>query len=337
MATLTNTHPSLKKAWHSLCRSSDATAVPHKETLMGEDWVVWRGPNGQVNVFRDLCPHRLAPLSIGKCEGDNIRCGYHGWVFDTSGDCVEIPALGEDATIPPRAKLAAPAGVHESHGMVFIAPEEPLTPKPTLSVKGNENFQIGDLPVITTRASAGLLADNFLDMAHFPFVHAATFGAESERLVPPYTVTRDGFTFESAYEHDFANREDPGVEAGIRPLIQRRRLTYRYIAPFHLELAIEFLDAGGTNVIGFFLTPQDADTVRIYSSLWRDDLDGSQERMNEAVDFEIAVVEEDLALQGTFKNLSLPLNITTEVHTRADKTTIELRRILDDFVEAASQ
>lgn len=304
---------------------------------MGEDWVVWRGPNGKVNVFRDLCPHRLAPLSIGKCEGDNIRCGYHGWVFNTSGDCVEIPALGDDATIPPRAKLSAPAGVHESHGMVFIAPEEPLTPAPTLSVKDDPTFQVGDLPVIVTRASAGLLADNFLDMAHFPFVHAATFGSESERTVPPYTVTRDGYTFEAAYEHEFANREDPGVEQGIRPLLQRRRLTYRYIAPFHLELAIEFLDAGGSNVIGFFLTPQDAENVRIYSSLWRNDLDFDEERMKEAVDFEIAVVEEDLALQGKFKNLSLPLNITTEVHIRADKTTIELRRILDDFVEAASK
>ena len=337
MATLNNVHPSLKKAWHSLCRSSDATAVPHKETLLGEDWVVWRGPNGAVNVFRDLCPHRLAPLSIGSCEGDNIRCGYHGWVFDPTGNCVEIPALGEDATIPSRAQLAAPAGVHESHGMVFIAPEEPLTPPPTLSVKDDPTFQVGDLPVLTTRASAGLLADNFLDMAHFPFVHAATFGAESERLVPPYTVTREGYTFEATYEHDFANREDPGVEAGIRPLIQRRRLTYRYIAPFHLELSIEFLDAGGTNVIGFFLTPQDAETVRIYSTLWRNDLEFSEALMQEAVDFEMAVVEEDLALQQKFKNLSMPLNITTEIHTRADKTTIELRRILEDFVEATSQ
>ncbi len=112
-------------------------------------------------------------------------------------------------------------------------------------------------------------------------------------------------------------------------------MTYRYTAPFHLELAIEFLDAGGTNVIGFFLAPVDDEHVRIYSSLWRDDLDGSTERMKEAVDFELAVVDEDLALQSRFENLELPLDITREVHTRADKTTVELRRILNDLVQAA--
>jgi vanillate O-demethylase monooxygenase subunit len=182
----------------------------------------------------------------------------------------------------------------------------------------------------------GLLADNFLDVAHFPFVHASTFGADEAREVPKYSVARDGLKFEASYEHEFANREDPGVAQGIRPLLQRRRLTYRYTAPFHLELAIEFLDSGGTNVIGFFLTPVDNETVRIYSSLWRDDLDGSEARMAEAVDFEVAIVHEDLVVQSRYDVLELPLDVTAELHTRADRTTLELRRILRDFVTSVS-
>ena len=102
-----------------------------------------------------------------------------------------------------------------------------------------------------------------------------------------------------------------------------------------MELQIEFLDAGGSNVIGFFLAPEDNDTVRIYSSLWRNDLNGSTERMQEAIDFEIAVIEEDLALQSRYEVLEMPLDVTAEIHTRADKTTLELRRIMKDFVEAA--
>jgi vanillate O-demethylase monooxygenase subunit len=117
--------------------------------------------------------------------------------------------------------------------------------------------------------------------------------------------------------------------------VQRRRLTYRYTAPFHLELAIDFLDAGGSNVIGFFLTPEDDETVRIYSSLWRNDLEGSHERLQEAIDFEVAVVNEDLALQSRYERLALPLDLTSEIHTRADRTTIELRRVLRDFVDQA--
>jgi len=303
--------------------------------LLGQQWVTWVDTSGAVRVFEDRCPHRLAPLSLGVCESDGIRCAYHGWVFDSSGDCVEIPALGNDAVIPSRARLAGPAQIAADHGMVFIAIDEPFTEPPLLAAADNGEFQVGDLPVLRTRANAALLADNFLDMAHFPFVHRNTFGAGEAREVPRYEVERHGFGFSASYEHEFANREDPGVASGERPLIQRRRLTYRYEAPFHLELDIEFLDAGGSNVIGFFLAPEDHDTVRIYSSLWRNDLNGSTERMQEAIDFEIAVIEEDLALQSQYESLEMPLDVTAEIHTRADKTTLELRRIMRDFVEAA--
>ena len=334
--TLSNVDPSLRRGWHALCRLNDVTAVPTSFRLLDEQWVAWRSPGGEVRVFDDACPHRRAPLSLGACEGEGLRCGYHGWLFDEFGNCVEIPALGPDATLPPKARLRAPSQVSLSHGMVFIAVEEPLTPPPTLSVDGDPSYMIGDLPVITTRASAALLADNFLDVAHFPFVHAGTFGADEVREVPQYSVTRDEFGFSATYEHEFANREDPGVEAGLRPLLQRRRLTYRYRAPFHLELAIEFLDAGGVNVIGFFLTPEDASTVRIYSTLWRNDLDGSTERMRDAIAFEVAVVEEDLRIQSRYERLEMPLDVSCEVHTRADRTTLELRRVLADFVEKAN-
>ena len=120
--------------------------------------------------------------------------------------------------------------------------------------------------------------------------------------------------------------DNVGAQRGYLPV----RLSLIHI--FHLELAIEFLDSGGTNVIGFFLTPVDDETVRIYSSLWRDDLGGSEQRMRDAIDFEVAVVNEDLELQSQFEVLALPLDITAEIHTRADKTTVELRRILRDFV-----
>ena len=337
MKTLTNLHPSLRHGWLPLCRITEVMTTPSSFRLMGQQWVAWRDRHDEIHVFDDRCPHRLAPLSLGTCEGDTLRCAYHGWVFDESGACVEIPALGNDSSIPPRARLIRPWGVALSHGMVFIAIEEPFTEPPSIEAANDPSFQVGDLSVISTRASAGLLADNFLDMAHFPFVHAGTFGADEVREVPRYEVAREGFAFSASYEHDFANREDPGVKTGERPLVQRRRLTYRYQAPLHLELAIEFLDAGGTNVIGFFLSPEDDETVRIYSSLWRDDLGDSSEMMQDAIDFERAVIDEDLVIQSQYGDLSLPLDITAEVHTRADRITVELRRILSDFVEESQR
>ncbi len=340
--TLTNTHPALRRCWHPVARSADVAGGPVRTLLLGEPWVLVRlGPGGAVQAFPDRCPHRLAPLSIGSLDvvGDAVavlRCAYHGWCFDASGRCVELPALGPGATIPPRARLRPGHAVTERHGMVFLAPTAPApgcAELPSVPEAEDPSYMAGDLPPMRTRAAAGFLADNFLDMAHFPFVHAATFGA-ADPVVPPLHVVRDGLSFVAENEHDFVNREDPGVAAGIRPLVQRRRVTYRVHAPFHLVLRLDFLGSGGTNVIGFFLQPETEDSTRVYSTIWRNDLDHDPARLADAVAFEVKVVQEDLALQDTFDVRGFPLDPTAEVHTRADRSTLELRRMLAELVNS---
>ncbi|MGH9297781.1 MAG: Rieske 2Fe-2S domain-containing protein [Acidimicrobiales bacterium] len=332
---LTNTHPALRRCWHPVARSGGVGEDPVAVKLLGEAWVLFRS-EGKVRAFADRCPHRGAPLSLGHGECGGIRCGYHGWRYDAAGKCVEIPALGEDAAIPPRAELRAPDGVAERFGLVFLAPEPPLASLPTVDEAEDPSFIAGDLPVMSARASAGLLADNFLDTAHFPFVHVATFGADEAREVGQFDVVRDGLSFTATYEHSFANREDPAVASGERPLVQRRRLTYRLVVPFHLTLRIDFVEAGGTNTIGFFLQPESEERCRIFSTIWRDDLDGDLERLGSAVDFEVKIVEEDLVVQEAYHSLALPLDLPAEVHTKADRTTVELRRVLADLVKQAA-
>jgi phenylpropionate dioxygenase-like ring-hydroxylating dioxygenase large terminal subunit len=332
---LTNTDPALRQCWHPVARSADVTEHPVAVVLLGEPWVLHRsGPD--VVAFVDRCPHRHCPLSLGTWRDGALQCAYHGWRFDRSGICLEIPALGPGATLPPTARLTPAGGVAECHGIVFIAPEEPITPLGSVGEADEDSFMEGALPTLRARASAGLLADNFLDVAHFPFVHAGTFGAEEASEVPPFLVEREGWTFTSSYEHPFAHREDPGVVAGLRPLVQTRRLTYRLVAPFQLTLRIDFVDSGGSNVIGFFIQPETDESCRLFTTLWRDDLDGDEERMREAVEFELAVLREDLRVQEAYHELVLPLDVRAEVHTRADRSTLELRRVLSDLVDAAS-
>jgi len=330
---LSNVDPSLRRCWHPVARPSEVTEQPRQVLLLGEPWVLYRA-GGRIVAFADRCPHRRTPLSLGQCEGDTLQCAYHGWRFDASGACIEIPALGRGARLPPAARLSGPAGLAEAHGIVFLAPEEPIAPLGSIPEADDPSFEAGELPTLVARASAGLLADNFLDVAHFPFVHAGTFGAGEAAEVPQYAVVRDDWSFTMSYEHAFANREDPGVAAGIRPLVQTRRLSYRLTAPFHLRLRIDFVEAKGTNVIGFFIQPETADSCRLFTTLWRDDLSGDPARMAEAVEFEVAVLREDLRIQESFHELALPLDPTAEVHTRADRTTLELRRVLSDLVAA---
>jgi vanillate O-demethylase monooxygenase subunit len=134
--------------------------------------------------------------------------------------------------------------------------------------------------------------------------------------------------------HPFPNHEDPGVASGARPLLQHRTLTYEYRAPFCISLRIHYEEAGGTNVIEFYVQPEDDDHCRIYTTVHRNDLDGDAHRLSDAVAYETKILDEDLRLQERFVDKGIPLDLTDEVHVRADRMTVELRRVLAAFVSA---
>lgn len=251
------------------------------------------------------------------------------------------PAGELSASDASSASGCGPAAMTDHEGLVFLAPDEPVNELLVIDEAHDRAFRTGWLRPVRAPVGAGLMVDNFLDMAHFPFVHAATIGAAESERVHDMTVERaaaPAFAMTVTAEHPFPHHEDPGVEAGIRPLLQRRRLTYLYQAPFSVGLRIEYLDAGGTNTITFHVQPESDDGCRIYAAIHRDDLADEEptasEQMAEAVAYEEAIVAEDLALQSRYTDLRLPLDLRTEVHVAADRATVELRRILADLRDA---
>jgi phenylpropionate dioxygenase-like ring-hydroxylating dioxygenase large terminal subunit len=252
---------------------------------------------------------------------------------EIGGDPVPVRLLGEDWTLVRRPALTAdpvPAGLAERDGLVFLAPDAPVTPLPRFD---GANGMVGDLEPVRAGVGAGLMIDNFLDLAHFPFLHAETIGTDEAAQLASLQVERQGLGMIVRGEHPFPNHEDPGVARGERPLLQRRRVTYTYVAPFSVELRIEYLDAGGTNVVAFHVQPEDDETCRLYTRLTRDDLGGDERRLAEAVAFEQRILDEDLALQERYRDRRLPLDVRTEVHVKADAMTVELRRILATLSE----
>ncbi len=244
MTWLNNTHPALRRCWHPVALAADIADAPVAVRVLGEDWVLAR-LGERVAAFPDRCPHRLAPLSAGRVEGDRIRCGYHGWCFGADGACLEIPAVGSAGRAPGRARLEGPAGLIERDGIVFIALEDPVTTVHEVPEVSDPRFRHGYLGPIRASVGAGLMADNLLDLSHFPFVHAATIGTDDE-VTFDMEIEREGHRMIVRSEHLFPNREDPGVATGERPLLQRRRLTYTYETPFSVCLRIDYVDAGGT-------------------------------------------------------------------------------------------
>ncbi|HKS98196.1 MAG TPA: aromatic ring-hydroxylating dioxygenase subunit alpha, partial [Rugosimonospora sp.] len=231
-------------------------------------------------------------------------------------------------------------GLCERWGVVWLAPQAPLVPLFDEPDAEDAAYVGAWLPPARTPAPAGIVADNFLDVAHFPFVHAGTFGAGEEWVVPPYRVTAEPDGCRSVQEQWFDNPGDPGVAAGLRPVRQRRRATYVYRAPFQLLLRLAELDAGAVKTILFFVQPEDRDSSRIYTKMLLHGIGGvdrpGPDVVAREVAFEEAVLAEDLALQRRMRLPGLPLRPRDELHVRADRLGVALRRELRRFAASAT-
>ena len=246
-------------------------------------------------AFVDRCPHRHSPLSLGHCEAGVLHCAYHGWRFDALGPVRRDPrARAPTASLPPGRPARPPAGLTERHGMVFLAPEEPLAPLGTMPEADDPAFMAGSCPPCGPGPRPACWPTTSSTWPTFPFVHAGTFGADEAAEVPAYAVARDGWSFTVATSTRFANREDPGVAAGLRPLsrppphlpagravpsapahrLPRRRRDQRHRV---LHPARDGRDAAGSS-------PPCGGTTSAATG----------PRMAEAVDFEVAVLREDL-------------------------------------------
>src|SRR4028118_742720 len=84
------------EGWYWAIRSEDLKVGKVKPvTLQGRDLALYRGKDGNAIALDAYCPHMGAHLAEGKVEGNNIRCFFHHWEFDQTGNCVDIPCLGK--------------------------------------------------------------------------------------------------------------------------------------------------------------------------------------------------------------------------------------------------
>ena len=87
----------------------------------GDPIVLYRGKSGRVFALEDRCAHRQVPLHLGVVNGEELKCHYHGWAYDCSGKCVDVPYLGKDRL--PNGVKSYPA--REIDGLIFVFPGDP--------------------------------------------------------------------------------------------------------------------------------------------------------------------------------------------------------------------
>jgi vanillate O-demethylase monooxygenase subunit len=188
----------VRNAWYVAGWSQDLPAAqPQAITILNEPIVLWRDSAGQAHAFEDRCVHRLAALSLGRCEGDHLRCMYHGMLYAADGKVVEIP--GQEL-VPPKARVKAYPLV-ERHDWLWLWPGDPALADPALippAVGPSEPDWVLGTGFLDYAAEARLICDNLCDFAHLSYVHAQSFGASETwaRSRPKVTASDRGVRFE---------------------------------------------------------------------------------------------------------------------------------------------
>ncbi len=122
----------LRRYWHPIGLSSDASETPRQVRVLGEDLILFRDKTGRPGLVYPHCAHRGSSLYYGKVEERGIRCCYHGWLFDVEGHCVEQPCEPEGGK--HRGKVRQPwYPVQELYGLVwtYMGPpdKKPVLPR----------------------------------------------------------------------------------------------------------------------------------------------------------------------------------------------------------------
>lgn len=231
---------------------------PIARTVADEPLVLFRASSGEAAALRDNCCHRNAPLSLGRCEGDTLRCMYHGLRFDTRGQCVEVPGQTQ---IPAACRVPAFPLVERS-GCLWVWLGDPALARPELIPDSpgvdspDWDMRVGHMDFA---ANYLLINDNLCDFSHVAFVHEATFGGGDDRLARSHPRIRSldrgirverWLTDRGKIEHWLPT----SGEAQAPPRLDQW-LTYDYLAPGVLIMRVEIHEAGSA-ARSKFATPQ---------------------------------------------------------------------------------
>jgi phthalate 4,5-dioxygenase len=219
----------LRRYWMPALLSSELAqpdSDPVRVRLLGEDLIAFRDSNGSVGLIQNNCPHRGASLFFGRNEEAGLRCVYHGWKFDVTGQCVDMP--NEPAESDFKHKVRAVAyPTAEKAGVVwtYLGPPAKQPPVPDLEWM---RAPAGHCWISKTYENCNYLQamEGGLDTSHSSFLHR---DLTAEGLANPRARS-------TAPRLEVLNTDYGYMYASIRHLPEDRRnfvRIYHYVMPFY--------------------------------------------------------------------------------------------------------
>lgn len=176
-----------RQQWYIGAFSREVTRAPMERTLLDEPIVFYRTGAGTAVAVAGRCPHRRFPMVRAAVVGDGLRCAYHGWTFDCSGACTNIPS--QENYVPNGFKIRT-YPVVEKWQWLWIWMGDPERADETLIPDHRElhlqdsdwEATVGGVEPLAGRFQ--LMSENVLDLTHVTFIHANTIGTAGIASAP---------------------------------------------------------------------------------------------------------------------------------------------------------
>ena len=315
--------------WHPVAAAAQLTDAPLAAQLLDEPLVLWRDAAGAAHVFADRCPHRGARLSLGCVRGGELACAYHGWRFDGAGQAVAVPAL--PGFVPPSGDEAAAHAVREAYGLLWVrldAAAAHAHEVPAFAAEHDARLRKTNCGPYEVATSAPRVVENFLDMAHFGFVHEGWLGDRGHVAVDDYRIdaTPDGFIASGCKA--WQPRSSVHAEGGAQV-----EYSYEINAPYTAVLC-KVPDARSVAIDGFresialFVCPVGPEASRVWFRLAMNDFESSDETLQA---FQHTIFSQDQPVLESQRPKRLPISDEApvrELHSSADRSSAAYRRYL---------
>jgi phenylpropionate dioxygenase-like ring-hydroxylating dioxygenase large terminal subunit len=318
--------------WYPLLPLEDIE--PQKPTtaiLLGIPLVIWKPTSSSTyQVFLDRCPHRLAPLSEGRIdhESNNLMCSYHGWQFDTDGDCTRIPQADSPELIVKQSRnfCATVFPSRQENDLLWVwmdadSPEIaakvdlPLSPKIDASKGYVWSSMVRDLEY-----DWQTLVENVADPSHVPFAHHGIQGNRDRAMPIPLNIVRSTMDL---------------IEAEVDKPFQTK-ITFE--PPCHLEYDIVL--PGGSKQIGLvtYCLPVSPGKSRIVAQFPRNfaqKFHSLTPRWWDHLQSRNLILDGDMVLLHQQENFLQNTNWKTayKMPTSADRLVIEFRNWFDRYCD----
>ncbi|HTT13276.1 MAG TPA: aromatic ring-hydroxylating dioxygenase subunit alpha [Burkholderiaceae bacterium] len=307
--------------WHPVAALEELGAAPLAVRLLERALVLWRDASGALHAWTDRCPHRGTRLSMGRVTDGRLECAYHGWQFDADGQCIAIPAL-PDFTPPPTHKACA-YPVRTAFGLAWVRLQESDQAVPAIDAVPERQVICGPFEVAT---SAPRVVENFLDTAHFGFVHEGWLGDRGHTGVPHYEVALGPGGAPSVPHYRAWQPKGAATAAGGAWVDYR----YEVLGPYCAVL-IKQADVSAAakpaprEAYALWVCPVAPEECRVWFTQFTSDTSTPDETLRA---FQTAIFTQDRPIIESQRPRRLPLGAGAELHCAADRMSVAYRRYL---------